>query len=94
MPADAVPENALGVDGTDEELPHKLPMAQAERDIVDSAQDSSCSSKLVVIVCEFENAVDSTGKCRSFKKEAEDDQMSPWVFDLFVGHVGEDGCVD
>jgi hypothetical protein len=30
VPADAVPEDAFGVDRADEELPHKFPMAHAE----------------------------------------------------------------
>ncbi len=30
VPADAVPEDALGVDRADEELPHKLPMSHTE----------------------------------------------------------------
>ena len=51
LPADAVPEDALGVDSADEELPHKLPMAHTERDIAGSVQDSKCGSKLVVVVC-------------------------------------------
>ncbi len=94
VPADAVPENALGVDGADEELPHKLPMAHTERNNVGSAEDSKCSSKLVVIVCQKENVIKKTGKRRSSKEEAEDDQMSLWVFYLFVTHIGEGGCGD
>ncbi len=42
--ADAVPEDALGVDGTDEELPHKLPMAHTERDIAGSTKDTVLSA--------------------------------------------------
>ena len=40
VPADAVPEDAFGVDGADEELPHKLPVAHAEKDNVGSARDN------------------------------------------------------
>ena len=52
VPADAVPEDALGVYGAEEELPHKLPMAHTERDGAGSVKDSKCGTKLVVVVCE------------------------------------------
>ncbi len=94
MPADAVPKDALGVDGADEELQHKLPMAHREQDVVDSAEDSNCSSRIIVTVCEIEDVLDSIGKCRSSKEEAEDNQMSLWVLYLFVTHIGEGGCAD
>ncbi len=94
VPADAVPEDALGVDGADEELPHKLPMAHTERDISDRGEDSNCGSKLVVVVIQKEDVLDSPSKCRSSKEEAEGDQMSLWVFNLFVAHIGKGGCAD
>ena len=75
VPADAVPEDALGVDGADEELPHKLPVAHAERDNVGGAQDSNCSTKLVVLVCEKEDVIYGICKCRSSKEEAQDDEI-------------------
>ncbi len=92
--ADAVPEDALGVDGADEELPHKLPMAHTERDIAGSTKDTICCSRIIVVVCQKEDVYDSPSKCRSSKERAEDDQMFLWVFYLFVTHIGEGGCVD
>ncbi len=34
VPLDAAPQDALGVDGADKELEHKLPMAHTEQDAV------------------------------------------------------------
>ena len=87
--ADAVPQDVLGVDGANEELEHKLPMAHTEQDAVDSVQDSNCSIKLVVVVCEIQDCQDIISKCRSAKAGAENDQMSLWVFDLFSAHISE-----
>ena len=67
MPADAVPEDALGVDGADEELPHKPPMTHTKRDIADSVEDSNCISKHVIVVCENEDACKNICKYRSSK---------------------------
>ena len=42
MPADAVPQDVLSVDGAYEELEHKFPMANTEEDAFGSPEDSPC----------------------------------------------------
>ncbi len=56
--------------------------------------DSNCLNKLVVVVCEKKDVLDTNCKCLSSKEEAEDVLMSLWVFFLFVTRVGEGGCID
>ncbi len=80
MPVDAIPHDVLGVDGADEKLPYKLPVAHTEQDVVGGGQNSNYDSIILVVVCDNEDIIKSFRECRKSKAEAEDGQMSLWVF--------------
>ena len=69
VPADAVPEDVLGVDGADEELPHKISMAHTEQDVSGSGEDSIHGSRKIAFSRELKKVLDSLNKCRSPKEE-------------------------
>ena len=69
VPADAVPEDFLGVDGADEELPHKISMAHTEQDVSGSGEDSIHGSRKIALSRELKEVLDSLNKCRSPKEE-------------------------
>ncbi len=93
VPLGAVPEDVLGVDGANEELEHKLPVARTEQDHAGGVYDIDCFSILATI-CDIESEPDSVYKCRESKAEGEDGQMPLWVFYEQGSYIGVGQEVD